>query len=244
MPRFAIATAAVLVLGGVAFAATGGIQTVKNWFVKLEINGKTTDFKLDENGVGTATVQTDDGGQATIQVRRSGTADADGMTTRINVVKAGPGENQEGTAEIIRRAGGPPTDTIATVADLGDAKPVAQRVDEDGVTQSVYILPNSDNTGSRIFFRTDRPDAESTVKLLAHPPMQLVGQGIEPKVTIGDDGMVTILVDNGGQRQMLKFRSTSSTNAGIDGPGEIRVDMPDGQIKVQVSSEDETAAPR
>jgi len=91
-----LAALAVLLIGSVGFAATGGIGLVKDWLVKVYIDGEeidaeitecyedengTTHMKLDLGAAGEAELQIvpdEDGQVATIDVTAGLTEDADG----------------------------------------------------------------------------------------------------------------------------------------------------------------------
>jgi hypothetical protein len=95
------ATAALFLLGGVAFAATGGYEMVRGWFVKVylngeEIDGNITDYREDPDGTAYMTLDLGDKGQAELEV-----VPDDGQGMRQINVNAGVCDAPEGgTIEI------------------------------------------------------------------------------------------------------------------------------------------------
>lgn len=114
--RVLAATLAVLLLGTAGFAAAGGVEAVKSWFITVELNGEQIDLELAEIAIDTqgdtTTMTVDVGGldldvdgEATVTVTataqdlqgdiRPSTSDAAGEETMtINVIGTEP-EDQE-----------------------------------------------------------------------------------------------------------------------------------------------------
>ena len=59
---------AVLVLGSFGFAAAGGVDVIKAWIVKVEVNGTEIHDPAFEGGPVTLTITTDDNGNQTVIV--------------------------------------------------------------------------------------------------------------------------------------------------------------------------------
>ncbi|UCF34665.1 MAG: hypothetical protein JSV78_05045 [Phycisphaerales bacterium] len=66
--RLWVAALAVLILAGSGFALTGGVEKIKNWLVRIEINGEVAEVELDESGQGTFTIGSVDAGQTTVHI--------------------------------------------------------------------------------------------------------------------------------------------------------------------------------
>ncbi len=59
-----LAALAIMTVGSVGFAAVGGVQVVRGWFVTIEVNGERVDFveaaiQIEENDDGTVTLSVD-----------------------------------------------------------------------------------------------------------------------------------------------------------------------------------------
>lgn len=103
--RTLVTALAVLLLGGAGFAAAGGVQAVKKWFITVELIGPDgaiyegvvlEPVEADENGMATTTVDLGDGRQATLVLQKvnvgADTADGsvqDGEMTSITVSLTG-----------------------------------------------------------------------------------------------------------------------------------------------------------
>lgn len=87
-------TLACVVLGSFGFAAAGGIEMIKSWFVSIEINGEQYDFEVvpDDDGVATLVVPvttTGEEGETQLTVEFTGEpGDGDGQK-RIDVTVEG-----------------------------------------------------------------------------------------------------------------------------------------------------------
>lgn len=90
------------VLGSAAFAAAGGVQAVKRWFVTVELDGKTYDlelvgenpsFKIEDTNLGedvTITLESEDAGDGTMSATAT--------------------ENEEGGVDVTTNTGTAPGD--------------------------------------------------------------------------------------------------------------------------------------
>ncbi|MBU0641100.1 MAG: hypothetical protein KKB50_19750 [Planctomycetes bacterium] len=72
-----MAVLALLVLGSVGFTAAGGVQMVRDWFVKVYINGEeveteVTDYYVDGNGTEHMTLDMGDAGTAELEMVTEG----------------------------------------------------------------------------------------------------------------------------------------------------------------------------
>lgn len=228
---------AFVAIGGVTFAAAGGVAAVQKWLVRVEINGEVTEVALDENGEQTFTIDTEDGGTATVHVQQS--TSPDGETTRIAIQASGDGTDEKEVCKVIRKVRTGLPESTFSLDDLGDAEPLAEWTDQAGNDNELYILPTEEGTGSRIFFVTYFEDSDPEVRLAGSPRMQLVGEGIDTLVQVSDNGTVSITVDDGsGEVRQIKLRIAMGDSFD-EMPHDIRVQTSDGAIKVRVTSVDD-----
>ncbi|MBN2564040.1 MAG: hypothetical protein JXQ75_24260 [Phycisphaerae bacterium] len=243
--RVLAAALAVLVLGSVGFAAAGGVDMVKNWLLRVEINGQVTEVQLDENGEKTFTINTDDGGTATVDIKKAVSPD-EGEMTRVRITKTNDLAGDERRAEWVTKVrvgdeqqiGIDPEKPDLTLADLGGAQPIKKWAGEDGLVSELYILPDEQGQGSRVLIVTTNEDGEAHVRLVATTPRPLLLDGFEPDVQVNDDGLVTITLENGqGQVQVIKARA-KRPGPGDAIPDGLKLETPDGEIKVRVQEAD------
>ena len=95
-----LAALAVLLLGSAAFAATGGVTLVKDWFVKVYIDGQEVDSEVtnvydDEDGTTHMTLDMGDVGQAELAIVQEG----EGEIAEIHVT-AGVTQDRDGDGVI------------------------------------------------------------------------------------------------------------------------------------------------
>jgi hypothetical protein len=84
---------AVLVLGSLGFAAAGGIEMVRSWFVTIEVNGEVIgplEVVPDENGnaefdIPPIEIEGDEAAVATISIDTGETGDGEGGTKTVSV---------------------------------------------------------------------------------------------------------------------------------------------------------------
>jgi hypothetical protein len=225
---------AVLAVGGVTFAATGGVAKLKSWLLRVEINGQVTEVELDDNGETTFDIDTENGGTATVHIQTADSPDQ-GQMTRIEVTARGDGTEDHEVVKVAKRR--IMTSSIRldyTLDDLGDAKPYKQWTDEQDRLNALYLLPVEKGEGSRIFLVTTEQDEEPKVNLVCATPRSLLEEGIEPDIQIGADGMVTITFDNGeGEVQVMKAM-IKHLAPGEELPGNLAVETPDGEIKITI----------
>ena len=242
---------ALLTIGGVTFAATGGVEKLKRWFVTIDINGQVTELELDENGEKTFTIETDDGGMATVQIKKSGSPEECEMT-QVRVTKTS--ELDDGTAienvEAVRKLCMNIAETEFTLDDLGDAEPVKAWTDKAGTSHELYLLPREDAKGSEVLIASTKEDEEPVVRRLAVAPWLSTESDVEPAIEVDENGLVTIEFDDGqGRVQVMKLMVISAEQDEHDladlmkqsGCGPIKIDRSEGriQIKVETVEEDE-----
>ncbi len=220
---------AVFAVGGATLAATGGVEKLKKWLLTVEIDGQVTEVQLDDNGQKTFTIETEDGGTATVHIDKSGSTDDEDMT-KITVTQDGDGEHaKDMMAEMVRkscvRAGGqfPPAGEPLPpelLAQVDAAEPVHEWPHPLGGTAALYILPAADSEGSQLLLTRTDAEGEREFNPLAVTPFPLVGEGIETTVTIDDDGSLTIKVNGPeeGQEREIQLKMMTITTESMAGP--------------------------
>lgn len=239
-PRTVAIGVALLAVSGVTFAATGGVETIRSWFVTVEINGQQTEVALDPNGEAEFDIQTDDGDTANIHIQRTESADQ-GHTMRIDVCKTDDANTRKEVVRMVRGVRPGLDQTEYTLDDLGSAEPLHTWQDARGGRHEVYILPGVDGEGSRVFLVSrDEADSEPSVRLIASPQISLLGLDGQPDVSVDEQGLISIRSDDGqGRAGEIKLRIAAGESA-EDLARAASVATPDGQIKitVQPSSDD------
>jgi hypothetical protein len=226
-----IVALAALMVGGGAFAATGGIDMIRSWFITVQIGDQVVDLELQPAGDGTAqgeyTTQLPDGSQARLQVVAS--EDADQQRTQVQVNVTSPGEEQEQQIEV-RRATATPDMKTYGVDVLGDTRPIHSWTDAAGDALRLHLVPAEEGAIRVYLARTS--GGETTVRLLASPPSRMNLSSITPTVDVADDGTLSLRFEDGENGvQMMKFRIA----AGADAPEEgrtLRVETPSGPITI------------
>jgi hypothetical protein len=230
---------AILAAGGATFAATGGVSKVKSWLrVRIDINGDISETALDENGEGTFTVETEDGGTATVQVKRLADGENAEMTQiDLSMMADEVDSDAQRVIEMEAIISGTADDQIEYSLedqDLEGAEPVAEWTDPDGRTYELYILPGEDGVGSRVVW-VNTQDGEATVALIATADFPLLGEGLEPEIEINDDGLVTITLDDGEGNVEVIEAGTAPGMIEPEAMGEMLLESPDGAIQVTIT---------
>ncbi len=239
-----LAAVALVAVSGAAFAATGGIARIQKW-LNIEINGVSQSVPLDENGRSQFTVQTEDGGEALVEVERTGTPE-EGQQTRIRVTK-GAGEdggmqvNEEVEAVQVRRTGHDGMELTGEVsaAELAaDATLLKEWTDKAGAAWSLYSQADGDVELRYYLVRAGETGEAKVITLPLAPPAM---GDVQPQVTVGDDGMIEVRFDDGaGRVAVMKIAHRSSDQAGplpeIVAPG---ISTPDGRLRIRVSESEE-----
>lgn len=242
--RTLVALSAVLLIGGGTFAATGGVETIRQWLVQVEINGQVHEMLADENGVGIFTIDTEDGGQAEVQVEFADTPE-EGESRTIRIQASSPaGEGIEDVEMLCKRqvrvAGQASPDQEYTIEDLGDTQP-ALTWEQDGTTQAVYILPNSEEEGEgfKVLLAATATDGETTVFLVAAPPVALPDDPDALNIDFDEDGMLTIRINaDAGWETVMKLKvAAGEEDCPLDAP--MKLNTPDGHIQITVQMQPE-----
>ncbi|HUU82547.1 MAG TPA: hypothetical protein VM243_03485 [Phycisphaerae bacterium] len=238
-----VGLAALLLVAGGTFAATGGIDTIRQWLVTVEVNGQVHEFTTDDNGIGSFTIETDDG-QAEVQVQMATSPDGGEVTSNITISAESPDGGMTRDIEVQRRVRTVSSDLAGdsayTVDDLGDTEPAAEWV-QDGVTNAVYLVPNGEDegVGFKVFAAATTSDGETIVNLAAAPPVALPENEDDISVELADDGMLTITIGGEGEEMVmnLAFATAGATGPACCDPDEpLEVETPDGEITITLDA--------
>lgn len=236
---------ALLLIAGGTFAATGGIDTIRQWLVTVEVNGQVHEFTTDETGTGTFTIETEDGGQAEVQVQMAGSPDEGEVTSNITISAESPGGDVTQDIAVQRRVrtvgSDLPDESEYTVDDLGDAEPAAEW-EQGGLTNAVYLVPNAEDegVGFKLFATATNSDGETMVNLAASPPVPLPENEEDVSVEFGEDGMLTVRITPADGEEMV-MKLMVATGAGpdcCDSDEPLSVETPDGEITITLEAQE------
>ena len=234
-----IAALGIVLLGGGAFAATGGIEKLKSWIVHIQIGDQVVQIQPDENGQATFNTTLEDGREATVQLQMSQEPNGEQKHIQVNAEINGDNTNEQQVMKIVHRQGGEEPAVEFSASDLGDAKPAHEWTDEDGATRAIYIVPGEEEGAVNVFMATTPADGETSVRMLASPPAKLNRAGQTPTVSTDENGLITLNFDDGdGNVETLKFMVRSRTSHDADPNAPIDIETPDGPVKIRVQSTD------
>lgn len=242
--RPAVAAAlGILVLGGGAFAAGGGIDYIKSLFVTVEIDGQQVDVELQPVGDGThegeLVTTLADGRDAHVQVRKTENADAGEHEMRVQV-NLDDGDQMTEDVNVSRRRVSTDGPIAATIEDLGDAEPVHEWTDANGSDRALYLIENESGENLNVFSTTTDEAGATSVKRLATLP----AEGFEgtPEVSVDDSGLISIKWTSGeaGNEQVRQIKLIDVTS---NNPETMHVElkaaldqaMQDSPVKVKVT---------
>jgi len=236
----------ILVLGGGAFAAGGGIQYIKSLFVTVEIDGQQVDVELqpqaDGSHEGELTTTLADGRDAHVQVRKTENADAGEHEMRVEV-NLDDGDQKTQDVNVSKRrvnVGGP---TNGTIEDLGDAEPVHEWTSAQGVDRALYLITDEAGENLNVFTTTTDEAGAIAVKRLATLPAERF-EGT-PEVSVDDNGLISIKWSS-GEAGNENVRQIKLMDVASDNPATMHVElkaaldqaMEDSPVKVKVHPED------
>lgn len=232
-----VAVVGIMLVGGAAFAATGGVQMIRDLFVTVQIGDQTVDLKLEPTGEGTAEglyrTTLPDGKEAVLQVVRSDNPAGDEHQMQVNVNVSGPGTEEESQVEIVHQRTAPAGDGKFTVADLGNTEPLNTWADSAGNTRGLYVVPAEENR-LRIFLATTDAAGQTSVRMLAEPKLRVNLAETPARSEVDADGTITLRFGSENDENVLKFRVAA---AGAERP--TQVTSPDGQIKIELPAADD-----
>lgn len=238
--RMLIATLAVLLVGGAAFAAVGGADGVKRFFVNVRIvmigsDGTVHDTvveleKIDgEEGTATATLDLGDGEQATLEIQevnvsQLGGVDIDGgeeaamVTISLSGLQADHADTKtERTIELMAtlHTGDEPIEQTEVLEQIADAEIVVPWTDSDGDEREVYIVREEGEDGTsvvKLFGSRWTEDDEEVFDMLGIV-MQLDSLIVDaPTIEIHKDRVtsVTVLCEDGQERTLRIGRNAKA----------------------------------
>lgn len=245
--RPAVAAAlAILVLGGGAFAASGGIQYIKSLFVTVEVDGQKMDVELQPVGDGThegeLTTTLGDGRDAHIQVRKTENEDAGEHEMRVQV-NLDDGKTMTEDVNVSKRRVNVGGLTNATIEDLGDAEPIHEWTSAKGQARALYLIEDEAGENLIVFTTVFDESGETNVKRLATLP----GERFKgtPKVTVDDNGLISMKWTSGeaGDEnvQQIKLFDVASDNPAtmhLELKTALDEAMKDSPVKVNVKAGD------
>lgn len=228
---FALAFVAV---GGVAFAATGGIERIRGWFVTLEVDGQQFDVQLNEAGEHVGVYETQDGGEAEVRIKATDDG-AGNRSTRVDVTKTGPDDSMTRIVQRERQASHNGHE-LETVELPGDAVPHREWTDESGNAKALYVLPTEDGEGSQLVLAD--LDADGVVQIarrLPTPPLPPMNEKSGMSVDLNDAGELVIRIagEDGEEREMV-IRMAQRRGAGEARPRTLKARTPEGDVKVEI----------
>ncbi len=232
---FALAFVAV---GGVAFAASGGVERIKSWFVTLEVDGQKFDVQLDEAGEHVGVYETQDGGEA--EVRIQATEDGQGnRLTRVDVTKTTP---DDGTTRVVEQQrqvtrGGHEIESYDLPA---GATPHRAWTDEEGIDRALYVLPTEKGDGSfLVLAELDADGLPQQAHRLPTPPLPPMDEKSGMTIDINEAGeLAIIIVDEDGNEREMVLRITQRRSHEEPARRTLRTGTPEGDVKVEVRSGD------
>jgi hypothetical protein len=239
---------AVVLVGGGAFAAAGGIDMIRSLFVTVELQGQPVQLELQpvaENTYeGSMTTQLEDGRNADIHVVRT---DPDENSRQMEVRVAVSGEDGEGdgerqvTQEVHHKkmkVGRPDPNATFTLNDLGGTEPIHTWTNEQGEAKAVYTVNNAEKGLLEIYSTLGKADGSTVVKQLAQLPAD-VFEGT-PEVTVADNGDLRLVWDSGegeqGNRREIRLRDKNSLTK-HDEEIDIEAGPPGATIKLRMSAD-------
>ncbi len=233
-----LAAVALVAVSGVSFAAVGGVEKIKTWFVTVEFDGQSRQVELSDDGEAVFTIETEDGTTAQVHVKRSEESGRRSIEASVTT-EDGFSERKEVCKKVRVTVGDDEPEGTYTLEDIGDAEPIHTWTDDQDVERELYMLPNEEDEGALIYLVAYDDEETPEVRQLAATPHIEVTDEFDPKVSVDDNGMITVKIDDGmGRLMMLKFRtqSGSSPDVGIPTGGMIDIDEA-GEIKIKIKSD-------
>lgn len=238
----------LLAVSGVTFAATGGIERIKSWFVTVDVDGQQVHLLVGENQEGTIITERDDGTKTEVTVNKGTTKDG-GDRTRVSVIKTSDDGQRKEVQEIVRHVGNPATmENEYTIEDLGGTTPAKSWQDADGLTQELYLVPTAEGENTQLFLVRAAGTDEMIIRKIGEPRGDWLAEDVTTDVTIDDEGTLTIKATTAdGNEQVIKLRIRSSQNALPDGEmmegKDIRIKSPNGDVKIKIEENDDSQNP-
>lgn len=245
--RPAVAAAlGILVLGGGAFAAGGGIDYIKSLFVTVEVDGQKMDVELQPIGNGThegeLSTTLGDGRDAHIQVRKTDNPEAGEHEMRVQV-NLDDGDTMTEDVRVDKRKtlnlGAQPD---ASVEDLGDSKPVHTWTNAQGQYREMYLIEDEIGENLNVYTTLLANDVVTVRRLANLPADRFEGT---PEVSVDERGLITMKWISGepGNEDVREIKLIDVTS---NNPATMHLElkdaldhaMEDGPVKVKVVTED------
>lgn len=233
--RTALLAVCVLAVSSAGFAAAGGVAGLKNWLIKVNVNGQVTEVQTDENGEANFTVETDDG-PAQVSVKTWGDG-AGEKGARVEISKSDDAlEHKQVVEKVVRQGDGPVNCGPLSLDVIGNAQPLASWPSGAGDQHKLYIIAGPEGSGSDILMARYPAQGEAEVYRIGALPAEMLA-GSTPHVEVGADGLVTITLGEGtDNHNVMKFKALISDSempapANIDLGGEL------GSVKVEVQED-------
>jgi len=226
--RTLVATLAVLLVSGAAFAAAGGVEAVKTWFVKVKIigpDGTVYDSTLApvevQGDTATMTLGTAEGEQATVTIERVNAGDLVGdqeiapgeemtmLSVSLEGVLAGEAPpDGEATVEITALATGEgPVDQAEILQQIELAEVVVPWEDADGEPRELYIVRTGGGekpVGFELFSARFLDNGETAYDTVGHICGSLSEATEIGTVEVNEDGAVTMtLITEDGEEKTV-----------------------------------------
>jgi len=215
-------------LSGAAFAASGGLEWVRGWWFRLEVDGREVSGPLAEDAELRVPFRTRSGETGTVSIRRDRLADG-AARTRIDIEGQGPGGATSESAEDVSGGRGPERFPISA---LDEANPVHDRIDGDGVACAFFVA--SDGAGGTRLLLLREDGSELPVLEVARIPLDLRAAGVVPRFTEQTDGSLLVSVSAGEDGAFEFLWDAPRASA----PGALRLSAHDGSVRVQVEPDD------
>ena len=239
-----IVALAIVLVGGGAFAAAGGIDMIRSLFVTVDIEGQPVQVELTPTGEntyeGSLNTQLADGRTADINVVRSEPEpNSRQMEVRVAVSDDDEGEQHEAVEHQIHKqrlnVGRPDPSAVFTLDDLGDNQPIHTWTNAEGQAKAVYAVNRAETSLLEIYSTLGQADGTTVVKQLAKLPAELFAG--TPQVSIADNGDVRLVWDSGdgetNNRREIRLRDKSSATKSEE-TLDIDAALPDSPIKVRL----------
>ncbi len=221
-PSWALALG-ILFVGGVTFAAAGGIEKIRSLFVTVEVDGEGMQVELqpvsEDTYEGTLETETQDGRQASIQVSKTQSAEeGDSMQVHVNVT--GDGAEDEQVEHICRQRQVIKEPQVIDAAELDGLEPIHEWTDAEGNDRALYKIDREGQ--SDLVIATTLDDGSIAAHLVAPLPVAIEIPA-DPVASVDEDGTLSLTWDDGaGEERVIKLRLNSEAPA-ADAEGKVQV---------------------
>ena len=240
----ALAAAGVLAIGGVAFAATGGIQELRKWLFKVEINGQQYELVTTEGQPGSVVFEDEAGNRTHLDVATEAVG-PDGQKTKVVLRRMNGDGLEESEMESVTKS---MTIDVADAASVETARALPLLASWSDNTRSVEVRgattdENTELAQLHLIVRGFAPQAEEHV--LASPTVPATLASGKPTISVTDAGAVHLnfeVSEGPGETRVAKMVFVTNKDAMPDGEwhgtddANVQVDRENGEVKVRVNS--------